>query len=95
MFSSPGWIRTNDQPINSRKESTPKPYESQDLRPIGLAGRSAGRSVVATGQAEGGPPADVDLAGLVAAWPTLPEPIKAAVRALVGSARESPSIGGL
>jgi hypothetical protein len=33
---------------------------------------------------EGGTP-DAGLAALVAAWPTLPEPIKAAVRALVGT----------
>jgi hypothetical protein len=29
--------------------------------------------------------ADGDLAALVAAWPTLPEPIKAAIRALLGT----------
>ena len=46
-------------------------------------GRSAGRSGE---QSEGGIP-DAELAALVAAWPTLPEPIKAAIRALVGASR--------
>ena len=32
------------------------------------------------------PPADADLTRIVAAWPHLPEPIKAAVRALIGAA---------
>lgn len=32
-------------------------------------------------------PTDPDLARLAAAWPTLPEPIRAAVRALVDAAR--------
>lgn len=33
------------------------------------------------------PPADPDLARLVEAWPNLPEPIRRAVLALVGSVR--------
>jgi len=49
---------------------------------------SAGRSEQ---RGEGGI-ADADLAALVAAWATLPEPIKAAIRALVGSCHiSSPS----
>ena len=54
------------------------------LRPTTPAGRSAGRS----GQQGEGGGADADLAALVAAWPTLSEPIKAAIRALIGSAAE-------
>jgi integrase len=52
-------------------------------------GCSAGRS---DQEAEGGI-ADADLAALVAAWPMLPEPIKAAVRALVTSAVSSARVG--
>jgi len=37
----------------------------------------------------GGGNRDSDLAALVDAWPTLPEPIKAAIRALIGTAAES------
>ena len=51
------------------------------MRPAPPAGCSAGCS---DRQAEGGI-GDADLAALVAAWPTLPEPLKAAIRALVGT----------
>ncbi len=54
-----------------------------DLGNAALIGRTAGRT---SEQTEGGIP-DADLAALVAAWPTLPEPIKAAIRALVGAVR--------
>ncbi len=37
-------------------------------------------------QSEGGIP-DAELAALVAAWPTLSEPIKAAIRAMLGSVK--------
>lgn len=47
----------------------------------GAVGCSAGCS---DQQSEGGIP-DADLATLVAAWPTLPDPIRAAIRALVGT----------
>ena len=84
MFSSPGWIRTNDQPINSPKLTPPKPLKTQDLRPLDAAGRSAGRSADGAGEPEGGHPPD--LAAVVAAWPTLPEPLRRAVLALIGAA---------
>jgi len=35
-------------------------------------------------QSEGGIP-DAELAALVAAWPSLPPPIRAAIRALIGA----------
>jgi hypothetical protein len=47
-------------------------------------GRSAGRS---DERSEGGIP-DADLAALVAAWPTLPGPIKAGILALVRATGE-------
>ena len=84
MFSSPGWIRTNDQPINSPKLSPPKPLQSQDLRTIDAVGRSAGRSADCAVQAEGG--LSPDLAAVVAAWPTLPEPLRRAVLAMIDAA---------
>lgn len=55
--------------------------DEQEVTSIPITGRSAGRS---DDTSEGGI-ADADLAALVAAWPTLPEAIKAAIRALVGS----------
>ena len=67
-----------DSPPISRSNSNPH----KEIATPAVAGRSAGRS---DEQGEGGV-ADADLAALVAAWPTLPAPIKAAIRALVGSA---------
>ncbi|MCE9566702.1 MAG: hypothetical protein K8U57_32255 [Planctomycetes bacterium] len=54
--------------------------ENKATPPIHATGRSAGRS----DQSEGGI-SDADLAAIVAVWPTLPEPIKAAIRALVST----------
>ncbi len=50
-----------------------------DLSEATLAGRSAGRSDVASEEGN----IDPELAALLAAWPTLPAPIRAAIRALV------------
>ena len=66
-----------DSPLVSRSKSQP----DKQIAPSGPAGCSAGCSDQ-TG--EGGIP-DADLAALVAAWPTMPDHIRAAVRALVGT----------
>jgi hypothetical protein len=70
---------------NHRIDSPPIPFSNanphQQLTASDAAGRSAGRS---DQQGEGGI-ADADLARLVAVWPTLPEPIRAAIRALIGT----------
>ena len=58
------------------------PHDSKHFTSIAPSGRSAGRSEK---QSEATIP-DAELAALVAAWPTLPEPIKAAIRALVRAA---------
>ena len=59
------------------------PHEFQHFATNPPSGCTAG----CTGeQSEGGIP-DAELAAFVAAWPTLPEPIKSAIRALVGAAR--------
>ena len=59
------------------------PDTAKQLTTIAVGGRSAGRS----GEQSEGEIPDAELAALVAAWPALPEPIKAAIRALVGAAR--------
>jgi hypothetical protein len=75
-----------DSNLNKQNQNpnTPdrKAYSENTLRDAPPVGRSAGRSEQ---QSEGGT-ADAELAALVAAWPTLPDPIKRAVLALVGSA---------
>lgn len=57
------------------------PLAIENVAPTDAAGCSAGCSDV---QGEGGI-SDPDLAALVAAWPTLPEPIRVAIRAMVGT----------
>ncbi len=81
-FKLPGQDSNLDK--ESQNPNTPQPNVNsegilQHQDPIGC---SAGRS---DKQSEGGF-ADADLTALVAAWPTLSEPIKAAIRALIGSA---------
>ena len=70
--------------------SPPSPVHNlnapEQLASIAPSGCTAG----CTGeQSEGGIP-DAELAALVAAWPTLPEPIKAAIRAMLGSVKAPP-----
>ena len=83
--NAPARIRTLDPLIKSHTGTVPNHRKNKDLRPISPAGRSAGRSADATGGSEGGPPPQSDLETLVAAWPTLPDHIRAAIRALVGT----------
>jgi hypothetical protein len=74
-------IRTGNQGIMSKNSANSKALPDKQLTTITTDGRSAGRS---DEKSEGDIP-DADLAALVAAWPTLPGPIKAAIRALVGA----------
>jgi hypothetical protein len=78
-------IRTQNQGIMSQPSLICNPISEQQVTNSEAAGRSAGRSDMRDEQGEGGTP-DADLAALVAAWPTLPERIKAAIRALIGTA---------
>jgi hypothetical protein len=79
--SSPGWIRTNDQPINSR------------LLPDKMSTISSTSDVPATGIPQNFPPhLHSDLARLVEKGPTLPGHIKAAVMALVNTAAPNPPV---
>ena len=73
----------SNQDKESQNPNTPKSKSKTllDLSHSSAGGRSAGRS---SEQGEGGV-TDANLAALVAAWPMLPEPIKAAIRALVGT----------
>jgi hypothetical protein len=60
-----------------RTPSSSKTSESRPLKPPGVVTECSEES-------DGSIP-DADLARLIAAWPTLPEPIKAAIRALLGT----------
>ncbi len=85
----PASIRMNEgdggRTRNLRSDSPPSllvnPRESKHFPSSTPSGCTAGCTKE---QSEGGLP-DADLAALVAVWPTLPEPIKAAIRALLGS----------
>jgi len=79
--------KENQNPHTPRRK--PKPHKT--VTPGAVLGCSAGCS----GQrSEGGIP-DADLAALVAAWPKLPEPIRAAIRALVGTVAPTPTREGV
>ena len=58
-----------------------KAQQAEQVTSNATVGRSTGCS---NEHAEGGA-ADPELAALVVAWPTLPAPIRAAVRALIGT----------
>ena len=74
--------RTRNHRIDSPHTSNSKAGIDNQIASTVLVGCSAGCS---EDRDEGGL-VDADLAALVAAWPMLPKPIKAAIRALVGSA---------
>ena len=78
--SAPSRARTEDPLIKSRTGSGSNSKQKQQLTSSAAVGCSAGCS---DQQNEGGI-LDADLAALVAAWPTLPDHIRAAIRALVG-----------
>ena len=73
--------RTQDPQIKSQSVPIHNVLQDSTLQQSTPIGRSAGRS---EGTNEGGND-DPDLSRLIAAWPTLPEPIKAAIRALLGA----------
>jgi hypothetical protein len=76
-------LDSNQESQNQNPNAPRRNANSENsLRDVSPVGRSAGRSDY---PGEGGT-ADADLAALVAAWPTLPEPIKRAVLALVNAA---------
>ena len=81
LLSEDDGTRTRNHRIDSPLTSHSNPKPHKDNTKSDAAGRSAGRS---DEQGEGGI-TDADLTALVAAWPTLPEPIKAAIRALIGT----------
>ena len=72
--------RTRNHRIDSPTASHSKPKQDKQFTAINDAGCTTGST------SEQGDAAIVDpeLAALVAAWPTLPAPIKAAIRALLG-----------
>jgi hypothetical protein len=74
--------RTPDIQIHSSIVPCCNSQTNKQLTPSADAGRSARRSDTA---GEGGN-ADADLAALVAAWPTLPAPIRRAVMAMIEAA---------
>ena len=80
-FNEDDGTRTRNHRIDSPLIADSKSIARKQIAKTEANGRSAGRSDKAS---EGGV-ADAELAALVAAWPTLSEPIKAAIRALIGS----------
>ncbi len=78
--NAPRRTRTYNPLIKSQTDTISNVQSQQQLTLTAADGCSAGCSYR---QGEGGMPPD--LARLVAAWPSLPEPIRAAIRALIGS----------
>jgi hypothetical protein len=80
-----------DLNLDKENQNPPAPRRNfkshQQIVAADAAGRTAGR----TEEGEEGI-LDADLAALLAAWPILPEPIKAAIRALIHSAGESRNV---
>jgi hypothetical protein len=82
MLASEGdGTRTRNHRIDSLPKPRRKPKPRKAVTPSAGSGCSAGCS----GQRSEGGILDADLAALVAAWPTLSDPIRAAIRALVGT----------
>ena len=77
--------RTQDPQIKSLTVQNRNVLQDNTLQQQPTIGRSAGRS---DDENEGGND-DPDLSRLVAAWPTLAEPLKAAIRAMIASATGS------
>jgi hypothetical protein len=78
VSSSPTRTRTSNKPVNSRK--------SADRNPLQGNTSSNHASQLSAPLAQPGP-ADAELARILDAWPTLPAHIRAAVLALVDTAR--------
>ena len=74
--------KENQNPTNPRRKSR----KNKQIAMSSRAGCSTGCS---DQQSEGGVP-DADLAALITAWPTLPDHIRAAIRALVGTVAPPP-----
>ena len=77
--------RTQDQQIKSLPVLLRNQLQDNTLQQPMTIGRSAGRS---DDESEGGND-EPDLSRLIAAWPTLAEPLKAAIRAMIASATAS------
>ena len=76
-FSSPSRTRTYNKPVNSRKDVGRKSMEDS------TSGHDKPQLSAPLAQ----PPADPDLSRVIEAWPILPAHIRAAVLALVQTAR--------
>ena len=79
--SGPARIRTENQGIMSGLTPRSNHLKIADVTSIPDSGRTTGRT---DKQNEGGIP-DAELSRIVAAWPTLPEPIRKAMLALVAA----------
>ncbi len=82
--NTPGVTRTPDRRFRNLPGDGCNIQCQKQLTASEVDGRSAGRSTPEDRTAEGGI-GDADLAAIVDAWPTLPEPIRAAIRALVNT----------
>jgi hypothetical protein len=68
--------RENQNPLAPPHNS----FQGKPFTPIHTSGRTAGR----TSKGEGAIPTDPGLAAVIVAWPTLAEPLRRAILALIG-----------
>lgn len=76
--------RTRNHRIDSPPASRHNPLAGNEFAPNESSGRTPGRTHGETAPLPA--VADADLAALIAAWPTMPDHIRAAIRALVAAA---------
>ena len=82
--------RTRNHRIDSPPLPRRKPSPHKAVTANADSGRTTGRTRPESERSEGGI-LDADLAALVAAWPTLPEHVRATIRTLIGTVAPTPT----